>query len=296
MTDRICAGRLLSSRLRHLYPDCMRRVAALSAVLLCAAAPALAQVTIDLHALDALPGAKNAPAPSESPRPRPRPKPQAVAKPPAEAAPAIANGQQPTTATPTPPAAPTPPATPAPQVATVTPTSPPPTAPVPPAATLPTGAPPIVTLPPTAPPTEASAPPPPPPVSASAATNASTLSNGLRLTFGSGETDLNPSSIAAIDGIAQGMHSHENSSVNVVAYAAPTPDDPSTARRLSLSRALAVRSALIADGVNSSRIYVRALGGSETGNGPDDRVDVTLLGANAAAGSAAKPESQVQNR
>ena len=40
-----------------------------------------------------------------------------------------------------------------------------------------------------------------------------------------------------------------NTSFNVVAYAAGTPEDPSTARRLSLSRALAVRSALIADGV-----------------------------------------------
>lgn len=153
------------------------------------------------------------------------------------------------------------------------------------------GAPPTVTLPPTAPPAEAPAPPPPPPVSAAAGTNASTIGNGLRLTFRSGETELNPASIAAIDGIAQGVQSHANSSVNVVAYAAPTPDDPSTARRLSLSRALAVRSALIADGVNSSRIYVRALGGSDTGNGPDDRVDVTLLGANAAAGSTAKPET-----
>lgn len=182
-------------------------------------------------------------------------------------------------------------------MATATPQSPPsPAAPVPPAATLPTGAPPTVTLPPVTLPTEAPAPPPPPPVSASAGTNASTVRNGLRLTFKTGETELNPASIAAIDGIAQGVQSHSDSSVNVVAYAAPTPDDPSTARRLSLSRALAVRSALIADGVNSSRIYVRALGGSEAGGGPDDRVDVTLLGANASAGSTTKSDSQVQAR
>ena len=177
-----------------------------------------------------------------------------------------------------------------PQVATTTPASPPP--PAPPAATLPTSAPPTITLPPVAPPTDAPAPPPPPPVSASAATNASSLGNGLRLTFRTGEIELNPASIAAIDGIAQGVQSHADSSVNVVAYAAATPDDPSTARRLSLSLALAVRSALIADGVNSSRIYVRALGGSETGGGPDDRVDVTLLGANASTGSTTKPESR----
>jgi len=281
MTDRICAARLLSSRLRPLYPDRMRRAAVLSAVLLCAAAPALAQVTIDLHALDALPGAKSLP-PSESPRPQPKPRQQAVAKPP-KPAPPVAS-EQPAT----PPQMTTPP-----QVATAAPASPPSAAtPAPPAATLPTSAPPTVTLPPIPLPAQEPAPPPPPPVSATAATNASTLHNGLRLTFGSGETDLNPASIAAIDGIAQGVQSHENSSVNVVAYAAPTPDDPSTARRLSLSRALAVRSALIADGVNSSRIYVRALGGSEAGNGPNDRVDVTLLGANTSSGPPAKPQSQ----
>lgn len=288
-TVRISAARLLSSRLRPLYPDSMRRAAFLSAVLLCAAAPALAQVTIDLHALDALPGASS-PAPSRSAsRPAPaKPRQEAVGKPrPAERIPPVAKEQ---------PATP-PPQAPAPQVATTTPASPPsPATPAPPAATLPTSAPPTVTLPPTAPPAETSAPPPPPPVSATSATNTSTLRNGLRLTFATGETELNPASIAAIDGIAQGVQLHENSSVNVVAYAAPTPDDPSTARRLSLSRALAVRSALIADGVNSSRIYVRALGGSETGGGPDDRVDVTLLGANVSAGSSADAAPQAPPR
>ena len=283
MTVRICAARLLSSSLRPLYPDPMRRAAVLTAVLLCAAAPALAQVTIDLHALDALPAGKGPPPSRAAPRPALKPRPQAVAKPAAQPAPPVATEQ---------------PATSPPQVATTTPASPPSPAapPPPPAATLPNGAPPTVTLPPVSLPAEQPAPPPPPPVSATAATNASALGNGLRLTFSPGEADLNPASIAAIDGIAQGLQSHADSSVNVVAYAAPTPDDPSTARRLSLSRALAVRSALIADGVNSSRIYVRALGGSETSGGPDDRVDVTLLGANASAGSAANAASKGQAR
>jgi hypothetical protein len=76
-------------------------------------------------------------------------------------------------------------------------------------------------------------------------------------------------------------------SFNVVAYAAGTPDDPSTARRLSLSRALAVRSALMADGVSSTHIYVRALGAPE-GDKTPDRVDISVLGANASAGGKSK--------
>ena len=47
----------------------------------------------------------------------------------------------------------------------------------------------------------------------------------------------------------------ESDSFNVMAYAAGTPEDPSTPRRLSLSRALAVRRVLMADGVASARIY-----------------------------------------
>ena len=72
----------------------------------------------------------------------------------------------------------------------------------------------------------------------------------------------------------------DGTSFNVVAYAAGTPGDPSTARRLSLSRALVVRGALISSGISSSHIYVRALGASEGGQTPD-RVDVAVLGANA---------------
>ncbi len=49
---------------------------------------------------------------------------------------------------------------------------------------------------------------------------------------------------------------------------------------------MAVRSALMSDGVASSRIYVKALG-EAYGNGPADRVDIDVLGANAGNGAAA---------
>jgi hypothetical protein len=111
------------------------------------------------------------------------------------------------------------------------------------------------------------------------------------VTFGPAETDLSPSSATAIQNLVRTAPQGANISVNVVAYAGGTPGDPSTARRLSLSRALAVRSALIADGVNSARIYVRALG-AQAGDGPADRVDLALLGANSPSPASAGPQVQ----
>ncbi len=60
------------------------------------------------------------------------------------------------------------------------------------------------------------------------------------------------------------------------AYAAGKGNDTSKARRLSLSRALAVRSFLIENGLRSTRIDVRALGIARDGGAPD-RVDIVLL-------------------
>jgi outer membrane protein OmpA-like peptidoglycan-associated protein len=105
------------------------------------------------------------------------------------------------------------------------------------------------------------------------------------VTFGAGQADLSPSSAAAIKNLVTGAPPGPNTSFNIAAYAAGTPEDPSTARRLSLSRALAVRSALMADGVNSTRIYVRALGAA-AGDEPPDRVDLGVLGGNASAADA----------
>jgi hypothetical protein len=84
----------------------------------------------------------------------------------------------------------------------------------------------------------------------------------------------------------------DSATFNVVAYATGTPEDPSTARRLSLSRALAVRSVLMANGISSSRIYVRALGAAG-GDEPPDRVDLAVMGGNAATSvSAGAPASE----
>jgi hypothetical protein len=61
----------------------------------------------------------------------------------------------------------------------------------------------------------------------------------------------------------------------IIAYAAGTADSASQARRLSLSRALAVRAYLIERGVASTRLDVRALG-HQTDGGSPDRVDIAF--------------------
>jgi outer membrane protein OmpA-like peptidoglycan-associated protein len=261
----------------------MRQFCLVLTALLGTAAPAVAQVTVDLHALDALPGVK--PAPAEPHRAAPRkPRRAATTKPkqpapsqPEERAPAptVATAQPETTQPATPP-------------------TPAPAAPAPPPATLPNAAPPAIALAPVPPPpsTEPIAPPPPPPISDSSATAATSTGAGLRVTFGAGQSDLSPSSAAAIKQLVASAPPGPNTSFNVAGYAAGTTEDPSTARRLSLSRALAVRSALMADGVSSTRIYLRALGAA-AGDEPPDRVDLAVLGGNASAGDAgAKSQKQ----
>ena len=65
--------------------------------------------------------------------------------------------------------------------------------------------------------------------------------------------------------------------VELVGYGGVPGDKSSDARRISLKRALAIREALIVNGLPASRIDVRALGGV-TDNGPTDRVDIFIKG------------------
>ena len=72
-----------------------------------------------------------------------------------------------------------------------------------------------------------------------------------------------------------------DASFSVSGYAPGMPEDPSTPRRLSLSRVLTVRSLLIAQGIASSRIYPKALGASapDLAQGPADRADLVATAA-----------------
>ena len=204
-----------------------------------AAGPASAQVTVNPGALDLLP---TQPAPRQQPRPaapRPAPRANAPAPPPASPAPAP---PAPVAQTPKPTLPVTPPA-----IAAL-----PPAIPVPPARPLPT---PVV------------------PVAVDAPGTASPVPGGLRVTFGPDRQDLNPATEAALRELARSLRANDQANVNVYAYAAGTAEDPSTARRLSLGRALAARAVLITEGIASTRIYPRALG-SAGGETDRDRVDV----------------------
>jgi outer membrane protein OmpA-like peptidoglycan-associated protein len=130
--------------------------------------------------------------------------------------------------------------------------------------------------------------PPPPPtpaiVSAAAPGEVTKLADGVRLTFGEGHTDFNPATEEALRKLAHDLPPGDP--VNVTAFAPGTPEDPSTPRRLALSRALAARSILITEGIASERIFVKALGAAAPiTDGPPDRVDVTTAVTNSQARS-----------
>ena len=119
--------------------------------------------------------------------------------------------------------------------------------------------------------------PPPVPVAADAPGETAPLPGGLRTTFGPGRSELNAATEAAIRGFARPLRDTAQP-VQVTAFAAGSPEDPSTPRRLSLARALAARAVLINEGIASTRIYVRALGAA-AGDGPADRVDFSTAPA-----------------
>jgi len=75
--------------------------------------------------------------------------------------------------------------------------------------------------------------------------------------------------------LASRMSEDATLEVQLLAYAAGDEENASKARRLSLSRALAVRSFLIDQGVRSTRIEVRALG-NKVPEGAPDRVDIAM--------------------
>ena len=313
---RACRGRYHSriSRVRALSSgdnlDIMRMPVRRLIVLLGLAAPlavapgcgpAWAQVTVDLHALDAPSGGSGKP-PEAAPAPAPRkPVPHAVPQRRAVAKPApkpTEEGEKtpPKPETKPPPAvagAPPPPAKPIPSGAQ------PPTpggSPAPPAAVVGLTPPPAAVIPPPAPDSAPMAPTPPPTISATAGTTLAALpqkeGQGVRLAFAPGDADLTQQTADAVKALVAAAPKSDLTTYNVMAYATGVPQDPSAARRLSLSRALQVRSALMAYGVPSTHIYVRAMGAQagaqggpqgapQGGEGPGDRVDVLVMGASA---------------
>ena len=97
----------------------------------------------------------------------------------------------------------------------------------------------------------------------------------LRVDFLGASTRLNPDAERKLGSLAATM-AESDGRLQLKAYAGGTGETLSSSRRLSLSRALAVRSYLIEQGIRSTRIDVRALGRAED-SGPPERVDIVLL-------------------
>ena len=98
----------------------------------------------------------------------------------------------------------------------------------------------------------------------------------LQVAFGATASKLPPEAKKGLKGLAEKLKDKKNLRLQLLAYAGGKALSPSKARRMSLSRALSVRSFLIENGIRSTRIDVRALG-SKTTEKPLNRVDVNIV-------------------
>jgi outer membrane protein OmpA-like peptidoglycan-associated protein len=124
---------------------------------------------------------------------------------------------------------------------------------------------------------------PPPPVAAPQAvaalpaglTPAKTAapSSAAALLFPPGEIELTPEATAQLDAVLASLTDKQR--LQLKAHASGAQDDAEV-RRIALKRALSARSHLLAGGLDSTRIDVRALGPAGDG-GPDDRLDVIVV-------------------
>lgn len=230
--------------------------------------PPRSQMTVDAPAVVAAPPAR---APQSTLRLPPASAPAPAAMP-APTTAAVAPAPPPAVARPSAP--PPPPAPPVAQsrlgeaprapVAPATPPAPPPQAAAP-------------TPAPAAPAPQAAAPAAPPPVAAltPSAPAAASVGSNLRLSFAANAADITPETRTQIEAFGRQYASGE-ARVTLRAYGSGAGADNATAaRRLALSRALAVRSLLIEQGIRSTRIDVRALGQPQDGGSPD-RVEISL--------------------
>jgi outer membrane protein OmpA-like peptidoglycan-associated protein len=104
---------------------------------------------------------------------------------------------------------------------------------------------------------------------------AASVGESLSIPFEAGLATLPGGATSEMKALAIRLLRDQRLRVQVMAYAAGDPESESAARRMSLSRALAIRTLLIEEGVRSTRIDVRALG-DRTEKQPVDRVDIVV--------------------
>ncbi len=98
----------------------------------------------------------------------------------------------------------------------------------------------------------------------------------VRFEFAVGSALLSDEGLEALERLLPVLAANASSRLLVAAYASAPDDSRVKARRLSLSRALAVRSHLISQGIDGLRIDVQVRGNAAS-DGPADRVDVAVL-------------------
>jgi outer membrane protein OmpA-like peptidoglycan-associated protein len=99
--------------------------------------------------------------------------------------------------------------------------------------------------------------------------------SAARVNFMTGSSDLPENAKPQLKAVAEQMNRDGDMRVQLLAYAGPRDDTASQTRRLSLFRALAVRTYLIEQGIRSTRMDVRAMG-NKYDEEPADRVDVVI--------------------
>jgi outer membrane protein OmpA-like peptidoglycan-associated protein len=105
-----------------------------------------------------------------------------------------------------------------------------------------------------------------------------------RLFFTGQEDKLKPDEQAVLNGLIAKLKKDPSLRVQILGFADGTPETTSKARRLSLARALMVRSTMLAGGIEQGRVDLRAMGANHLSGGstdsskaPPDRVDVLFL-------------------
>ena len=143
---------------------------------------------------------------------------------------------------------------------------------------VPPAPPPPVVLPPPFVPIQTHAPVPPADIKpvADAKTRTETLEGGgMRVLFSPESSDLNEDSLKAVEAYANTLKDQPEKRIILTAYATLPGDDISMPRRISLARALAIRSIFIKAGVATTRLYPRAMGRPDKGDAsPADRLDI----------------------
>ncbi|MDD9901505.1 MAG: OmpA family protein [Alphaproteobacteria bacterium] len=98
----------------------------------------------------------------------------------------------------------------------------------------------------------------------------------LVLTFTDNSSEIDAILQDKLDAIVAQMKDLTDTRLQVRAYATGEDGNKSSARRISLSRALSVRAYLMDNGIKPNRVDVRALG-TETDQSPLDRVDLVFV-------------------